>query len=195
MHNYSIDVDNYTTIMWFITMGSALLIVFINIFIFPVLGITGDNIYSQLIGLFLSSIISFGGIFSLFDKYLWKVPLINSWIKCPNISGKWVGTIENPDYDPISTEVLIKQTWTKININLRTETADSDTEALAFSVENYENPRLKYIYYNTSETTNLKAHGGTGKLEFLKNDNILKGEYYTDKHRSNHGKICLKRIK
>lgn len=193
MHSYSIDIDNYKTIMRVIIMGSALLIVFINMVVLPFLGLSNDNIYSQIIGLFLSSILSFGGIFWLFDNCLWKVSFINKLIKYPDISGKWTGTINNSDYDPISTEVIIKQTWSKININLRTETADSDTEALAFFVSKYENPRLTYIYYNTSETTDLKSHGGTGKLEYFKSDNVLKGEYYTDKHRTNHGTIYLER--
>lgn len=193
MHSYSIDIDNYNTIMGFIIMGSALLILFVNIVILPFFGLTNDNLYSQIFGLFVSPILSFGGIFGLFDNYLWKVSFINKLIKCPNISGKWTGTIKNPEYDPISAEVIIKQTWSKININLRTETADSDTEALAFFVKKYENPRLAYIYYNTSETTDLKSHGGTGKLEYFKSDNVLKGEYYTDKHRTNHGTIYLER--
>ena len=135
----------------------------------------------------------FGSVFWLFDNWLWKVSFINNMIKYPDISGKWIGTIDNPKYNPISTEVTIKQTWSKININLRTKTADSNTKALSFFVADYDNPRLTYIYYNKSKTTNLKSHGGTGDLEFIKSENVLKGDYYTDKQRINHGTIYLKR--
>ncbi|MBQ2831380.1 hypothetical protein [Methanobrevibacter sp.] len=193
MHSYSIDTNNYSTILWFVTILSALLNAGLNIFILPKFGITGDNLNLQLLGLLISFFVSFNVIFWLFDYYIWKLSIINYLIKYPNISGKWTGTINNPDYEPIPTEVEIKQTWTKININLKTKTANSNTKALAFFVEDYDNPKLIYMYYNESETADLKSHGGTAKLEFLKSENVLKGDYYTDKHRTNQGTIYLKR--
>ena len=85
----------------------------------------------------------------------------------------------------------IKQRWTKIIINLKTETAISKTKALTFFAEDTTNPELCYVYYNEATTTNLKSHGGTGRLTFYKDKNQLIGDYYTDKHRENHGTIIL----
>ena len=193
MHNYSVDNDTQVTIMWILTITSALINALINIYILPKLEFAATNIVYQILSLIIFYILSFETIFNIFDKYLWKLPVINNYINYPNISGEWKGTINNPKYNPISTKVEIKQTWTKIIMNLKTETAKSKTEALAFFVEDSMNPELNYIYFNEATTKNLKHHGGTGKLTFYKDKNMLKGSYYTNEHRENHGTITLKR--
>ena len=182
MHRYSIDNDYYVTILGAITLFSAILNAIINIIIIPT--IITNNLLIQLVCLIISFFISFEAILLLFDRCLWKVSFINKIIKCPNISGNWEGIIHNPDYPQIPVEVEIKQTWTKIIINLK-------TEALTFFAEDSDNPDLWYIYYNESTTTKLKSHGGTGRLTFHKDKNTLERDYYTDKHRTNHGTLVL----
>lgn len=191
MHRYSIDNDYYVTILATITLFSAILNAIINIIIIPT--IITNNLLIQLACFIISFFISFEAILLLFDRCLWKLSFINKIIKCPNISGNWEGIINNPDYPQIPAEVEIKQTWTKIIINLKTETAITKTKALTFFAEDSDNPELCYIYYNESTTTKLKSHGGTGRLTFHKDKNSLEGDYYTDKHRKNHGTVVLNR--
>ena len=140
MHRYSIDNDSYIKILVGLTVVSALLNAMINIFIIP--AIVKNDVLIQLVTLALSFFISFELIFVIFDKWLWKCWIFNKLTKCPNISGKWEGTINNPKFPEISTQVEIVQTWTKIIINLETETAKSKTKALTFYVEDSGNPEL-----------------------------------------------------
>lgn len=192
MHRYSIDNDNYIKVFVGLTVVSAVINAILNIVIIPT--IVKSNVLIQLVSLGLSFFISFELIFLIFDKWLWKLSFFNKLIKCPDISGKWEGTIKNPKFPEINAKVEILQTWTKIIINLKTDTAKSKTTALTFFVEDSNNPELCYIYFNKSTTKKLVSHGGTGVLTYVKDEDKLTGYYYTDKHRENHGDINLKRI-
>lgn len=192
MHRYSIDNDNYIKVLVFLTVVSALFNAIINIVIIPL--IIKNDFFIQVISLAVSFFISFELIFGIFDKWLWKFSFLNKLINYPNISGKWEGTIDNHIFPKVNVNVEIKQSWTKIIINLRTENAKSKTKALTFHAEDSNNPEIYYVYFNESSTKKLSHHGGTGVLTFRKDENILEGYYYTDKHRGNHGDIVLKKI-
>lgn len=192
MHRYSTDNDNYIKVLVILTVVSAVVNAIINIIIIP--SIIKTNLFIQLASLTLSFFISFELIFEIFDKWLWKFPFFNKITKCPNISGKWKGTVDNPKFPEVNVDVEIKQSWTKIIINLRTENAKSKTKALTFYAEDSNNPEICYVYFNESTTKKLTSHGGTGILTFFKDRNMLVGHYYTDKHRENYGDIILKKI-
>lgn len=193
MHRYSIDNDSYIKILVGLTVVSALLNAMIDIFIIP--AIVKNDVLIQLVSLSVSFFISFELIFLIFDRLLWKWWFFNKLIKYPNISGKWKGTIDNHEFPVVEAIVEIKQTWTKIIIILETETAKSKTKSLTFYAEDSDNnPEIYYVYENKSNTKKLSHHGGTGELTFVKDKNMLVGQYYTDKFRENHGDIVLNKI-
>ncbi len=192
MHSYSTDNDNYVKVLMVLTIVSAAFNGIINIIIIP--SIIKNNLFIQLVSLFLSFFITFELIFGIFDKLLWKFSFFNKIIKCPNISGKWKGTIDNHEFPKVNVDVEIKQSWTKISIKLQSKNAKSKTKALTFYVDDSDNPEIYYVYFNESTTKKLTSHGGTGILTFLKDENRLVGNYYTDKHRENYGDIFLEKI-
>ena len=192
MHRYSTDNDNYVKMLVGLTIASAIFNAIINIIIIP--SIIKNNFLIQLVSLVLSYFITFELIFEIFDKLLWKFSVFNKFIKCPNISGKWKGTIDNHEFPKVNVDVEIKQSWTKISIKLQSKNAKSKTKALTFFVEDSDNPEICYVYFNESTTKKLTSHGGTGILTFLKDENRLVGYYYTDKHRENNGDIILEKI-
>ena len=192
MHRYSIDNDSYIKILVGLTVVSALFNAMINIVIIP--AIVKNDVLIQLVTLALSYFITFELIFVIFDKWLWMCWIFNKLTKCPNISGKWDGTIDNHEFPVVNASVEIKQTWTKIIINLVTENAKSKTKALTFYAEDSDNPEIYYVYESKSKTKNLSHHDGTGVLTLVKDKNRLEGYYYTDKFRKKHGDICLDKI-
>lgn len=193
MHRYSIDKDNYETIWYVLIFLSAILDMIINIYFLPFLQKSIPNIVlSGLLSSLIIILFCFYGVYYLFDNFLWKAPLIRKWVGCPNISGYWEGEISNNKGLKIKVSVEIKQTWTKIILNLYTETASSKTTTLAFFTENSNNPSLIYVYQNITKNSDiLHDHGGTGKLTFYKDKMMLEGNYYTDEKRKNNGIIKL----
>lgn len=196
MHNYSTDKNNSQYIIGILLIISFILDFTINSIINNGLSnLISDPFFVFFIIHIFTFIVSFGILFWLFDTKLWKLKIINNFVGCPDVSGKWKGYIYSTNYQPTETNVEIRQTWTKISINLKTKTASSKSETLAFFTQDSGNPELHYIYYNkVRDTTYLKSHGGTGFLTFFKEKKMLKGEYYTDEHRKNNGKLILNKV-
>ena len=192
MHNYSVDNNNDKIILTIIIILAGLFDALLN-YIFS-LWISNSFASFYYIFVYLITFAStFAILFFLFNNYFWKKTPFNKIVKCPDLNGKWEGQIINPDYCPIEVHVEIKQTWTKIIINLRTKTAESATEALSFFTENsMDHPQVKYIYYNKTKNNlgkDFYSHGGTALLTY--NENCLGGNYYTDEQRKTYGQIKI----
>lgn len=196
MHRYSIDNDHYELILCMILLISTiadlkLTKVALDIFKFVII----DPTILTLTSFLFSTLLCFYGGYYLFDNFIWKWRIMNKIINCPNISGEWEGEIINPQYPPIKTNVEIRQKWSKIIINLNTETTSSQTTTLGFFTQNSKNPKVTYIYYNKVVNSNiLRDHGGSAELTYYKDENKLEGFYYTDQKRNNSGKLILRKI-
>lgn len=196
MHRYSIDNDHYELILYSILLISAIFDLILTKIVSDILqSLISDHTILMIISFLFSTILCFYGGYYLFDNFIWKWNIINKIINCPNISGEWEGEIINKNYSPIKTNVEIKQTWSKIIINLNTETARSQTTTLGFFTNNSRNPKVTYIYYNKVVNSDiLNDHGGSAELTYYKDENKLEGFYYTDQKRNNDGKIILRKI-
>lgn len=188
MHNYSVQ-DNHDDIV-------LTVLIIIAGFLDSIIDVILPNLFpvkNYYILIFLIAFVStYYALFLLFDRFLWKQKCIRKLIKYPNINGHYEGTICSDNYQEIETNVEIIQTWTKIIMILKTETAESETKALMFYNENSKNFKMSYIYYNkvkNNEGIDMHSHGGTGLLTIYKDK--LEGEYYTDRERKTYGKIVL----
>ena len=71
--------------------------------------------------------------------------------------------------DRFTATIIIKQTWTKISVNLKTEKSHSDSFMAKISQNGVGDLRLDYCYTNNTYQTNkdmVSRHTGTATIIF-----------------------------
>ena len=153
------------------------------------------NMYSMYLLYFLIFVGTYWIFYKLFDEIIWnKKPILNH-INIYDLNGNWVGYTKTSKYKKVFN-VTIKQTWTDIEMNLKTD--QSSSELISFSFN-----KLKpihdvcYIYKSEvkQDQNEIRTHYGTCMLKIDETNEKLTGTYFTDGQRITYGEICLKRIK
>ena len=196
-----IEQNNYREFSFLVLILFAISIIVVYLFSKII------NIFEVQVPFFVSlpSILGvYGGIFYLFNNYLWKLPIFKKIkiINSENLNGQWKGYIRS-SYDNMQSEIItelnIKQTATKIKIYGKF----SDSQSVSIN-ENFEfsdidnNIALFYFYKNAPNydaIDTMAMHEGSAKLIFNKEKNSLEGSYYSGRDRNNYGTIFVKRIK
>lgn len=152
----------------------------------------------------------FSVLYLLWDRYLWRAPIISQFTDPPDLEGTWTAEIES-DFDQLklrqystdggtdseSPKFVIKQSWTKISVTGYFVDSTSVSTTASF-IEDHSDPVLRITYRNTPSANSPQAmtmHSGTNDLRYSVSDGCeyLIGKYYTDEHRNNHGAIRLQR--
>ncbi len=154
----------------------------------------------------MPSLMGFYGLFyGSFDKWLWRIPILRKvgLVKVPDIAGKWKGYItssfdEHQDHCEASIEIC--QTWTKIRINLETETSRSYSQTAAVLTEIPHCTAISYEYVNEPKAparTTMHIHRGTARhtLCIVDDTESFDGEYYTGRDRGTFGALHFTRQK
>jgi len=193
MHPYSIDTQERKNILLFLAIISIVL----SWSFYKVL----DNYQIALPWWFESPSVLFfyGLLFSVFDKWAWKIFRKIGIVKTPNLNGKWKGYLKS-SFDEHSAEVgatlEIFQDWTKIKIILTTKQSSSYSESASLVIKTPEGKHLIYQYINEPKSDAVKTmsiHRGTTRLLFNEKENTLIGEYYSGRDRQNFGSLYFKR--
>lgn len=136
-----------------------------------------------------------GIILLLFDKWLWKFPIIHSlFVPFPDVSGTWKGQIISSWNDektggpiqPIDAFLVIHQTYS--NLNLRMITKESKSDLLSGNIiHNQAGPdKIAGIYNNIPNILireRSPIHYGGLLLEIHNGEQTnLEGEYWTDRN-------------
>lgn len=144
--------------------------------------------FSLVVGLVVSA-------FSLFDRWLWKWPILHPWlVPIPNLAGTWRGEIKshwiNPETNehpaPIETYAAISQTYS--NIRMRVMTKESASELLGATIvrDLDGNYVVTGTYRNTPDIEfrhRSPIHHGAILLEVVgRPPSALKGQYWTDRN-------------
>jgi hypothetical protein len=130
---------------------------------------------------------------SAFDLWIWRWPLINRFVKRPDISGTWQAHLRSSWIDPgtqqtaatITSAMVIHQTYTTINVRLLT--AESASQQLGASLARTEDGRyqLSGVYRNEPKVTvrdRSRMHFGAFLLDVGDSARqSLEGEYWTDR--------------
>ncbi len=146
----------------------------------------------------------FGGLYTLFDKRLWKWSLLQKtgWIKTPDLSGLWEGKLESSFYEaaehPIPATLRINQTWTRIGVLLETSTSSGRNMTGAIILDELRGPEFTYEFQGDPGALapdTMHAHRGTARLflEAEDSDYILAGEYYTGRDRRTLGTLRFRK--
>lgn len=121
----------------------------------------------------------FGAIFWLFDAFLWKVPgirILNSGI--PLLAGIWKGSITRDVQgrsELLDAELIVKQTWSKLELILKTSECVSRNVLVGFTLANPGGILLTWIYQiDQTEAASVTEHGrGIVELTLHRNENAF----------------------
>lgn len=192
MHPYSLD----NNIRRYIYMGIAVISLLIPQYFEKLQAIFG---VSEPIGFTISFGAIYGVLYFLFDKYLWKVLSVLKLIVI--LDGKWnakgISSYQdehgkNFTYD---MDVIIKQTFT--NIEIFTKTENSTSKSTMASIElNHAQPIIQYTFENIPKNManeELQRHPGLVELR-IESKNTLSGDYFSGKHRLRFGELNLTKV-
>jgi len=132
----------------------------------------------------------------LFDKWLWKIKYIKAFVKRPNLNGTWTGELVPFRKEGRHIELVIKQSFTKINCVFRSQTGTNTSfsgEVMYFPDRNIKKLIFNYDYFSIDNPRNPQ-HSGTCYLDISENErtpNTLRGVYWTSKQRPTRGTINL----
>ena len=141
---------------------------------------------------FLSIPSTFGLLFLIFNKWLWKWWSWFGLINFPNLNGKWEGHLKT-SYDNFKSEIKatleIKQTASTIKVKGIFNQSKSISICETFAFSEIDQSIALYFFYKNDPNQNekqLKQHEGAMKLIYEK-DKKLSGYYWTGKDRQTYG--------
>jgi hypothetical protein len=193
MHPYDSDAKNSARMLFYITLAAAILTFFLyylqEIFYVAVPWYIGWMIDAPTIG-------SFYGIFyKLFDNFLWRYTLkrLRPFSTIPDLKGTWKGElVSSYNNTAIQVIVYIHQTWSKLLLELESDTSRSYTIMAKLNVKPGRENGLRYEYYNElKKFGTTPEHRGSGHLLPSSDGKTLTGKYYTSEGSSNTGTIIL----
>lgn len=137
-------------------------------------------------------------LYTLFDRYIWKMPRLSILLRVPNLGGTWhcEGQTINPDKTPGENwvgEVVIVQSWDKIRVRLMTDRSVSNSIAASVIFDEADGFRLMYNYQNEPKISEveLKGHRGFSEICFSKDCRTAVGEYFNGHGRFTFGTMHL----
>jgi len=152
----------------------------------------------------MPSLMGFYGLFyTAFDSWLWRAPFVRGigLAKVPDLTGKWEGYISSSldeHQSQRAASIQIRQTWTRIRIDLETANSRSCSQTAAIITEIPDCALISYEYLNEPKadaTTTMHTHRGTARhtLCIVDGSEVFDGEYYTGRDRGTFGTLHFKR--
>lgn len=191
MRPYSIDTDERRNVMIYIGGISALVALLV--------ALAGPPSWVPTVSFIgLSS-----ALYGFTDRWLWKRRFgpLSLLFRTPVLDGGWSGKL-NSSYveagSSVSKTVSVKfqQSWTKIQMELSTDTTRTTTTAISIDTHSSLNPIISYIFHSSQANVpgdSLPRYEGTSVLRLSTDGNELSGHYYTGKSRRTYGDLVLKR--
>jgi len=126
-------------------------------------------------------------LYSLFNKYLWRIPLIKKLlsIEVPYVGGIWIGELVS-SYDSFATsqpvELEFFQTFTDIRECYNSTHAVEESIAAEILPEREGNARIVFVYKTTAtaDRKGYTSHEGAAILHVQDDGKLITGEYFND---------------
>lgn len=199
MHGYIINGKRRHSAIFWLAVISVLVGLGLTYWIDLILSKLETMKGTQIIVLLYSAIFGVGSgaiftlLYYLFDNFFWKIKIFGNI----DLSGKY--QCEGVSKDKSQKEkdrfvgiITIKQTWTKISVNLKTDKSHSDSFMAKISQNGVGDLRLDYCYTNNTNQTNkdmVSRHTGTATIIF---SSEIKGKYYNQPDdRMRYGELVL----
>jgi len=139
----------------------------------------------------------FGSYLWLFDRFIWRWPLIRKLHGIPYLGGEWKGRVRRPDSSGniVDSQVsaFVQQTWTQIQLEIVGEQSRSIIRSLSMNVAPLSRKSLIYIYevHPRAEMIGRNVRGDGCQELLLVDKDIMEGGYFSSKLRG--GSLILKR--
>jgi len=140
------------------------------------------------------------GLLTLYDKYLWKLPVLNLLNNVPNLNGIYEGEIAyhyNEQDSTKSCRLEITQTCSNIKVkSIFNKDGENDTQSVSeeafIKTDDVGDQHLYFYYHNQGSYKSgdtLDSHDGMNVLEILKEKETvkLKGYYFTNRNPQTKG--------
>ena len=199
MHGYIINGKRRHSSIFWLAVISVLVGLGLTYWIDLILSKLETMKGTQIIVLLYSAIFGVGSgaiftlLYYLFDNFFWKIKIFGN----VDLSGKYQCEGVSKDKsqkekDRFTATIIIKQTWTKISVNLKTDKSYSDSFMAKISQNGVGDIRLDYCYTNNTDQTNkdmVSRHTGTATIIF---SSEIKGKYYNQPDdRMRYGELVL----
>lgn len=140
----------------------------------------------------------------LIDKYLWKYKCFSWLISVPNLQGRYEGALHfthptNGKKSDLKCIMTIHQTASKIVVNTFFITEEGNkssrsTSKVASIVKNTDDTYSLIFTYENRGNGDFQPHYGTNVLQFIENDRVLNGNYYTNRIPQTKGEIGVEYV-
>jgi len=139
---------------------------------------------------------------SLYDKFLWRLPLFNMLVTIPDMRGRYKGkvvyTFQGTKGDT-NCYLEISQTSSKIKLHSYFQTdgkPDTNSKSLVENIIEEDGFYYIYLYYlnnGSKENADLDCHEGANMLKFIPktvdSNQMLLGHYFTNRKIQTRGKM------
>ncbi|WP_243720328.1 hypothetical protein [Luteimonas aestuarii] len=139
-------------------------------------------------------------LYWLFNRSLWRLPLIGRALKIPDLQGQWIcdGTsfhAPGADAQRWTGEISIAQSWDRLRIRLKTDQSGSDSVVAALMHDEAGGFRLFYTYRNDPriDQHELRHHMGFCDMLISEDQKSAAGEYFNGRGRSTFGQMEWRR--
>lgn len=149
----------------------------------------------------------FGGLYFLFNKYIWQWKVVNKFLEVPNINGQYEGLLKSTYVDkktgkcvePIRIILKVTQTFDEIKFLSNFPDAPSSSVSNIGGLVSFEDEIAEFIFAYSNKSRNKTIendrHDGMNILRFDIVDGTVQGEYFNDRgEKPNKGTMELKKI-
>lgn len=197
MHEYSLVGHPREKIIFILAFISISLAPLIS----KVVQASFQNYFNIVISLTLSSSTIFTLLYILFNKFIWKTSVFRNVYSFPDLNGEWecagksLNVELNEEFD-WSGIVVIKQSWDKVLITLKTSNSTSQSVSIIGGIKHLPGMgyKLSYNYENNPNALakDLKKHEGFCSLIFNEDLALAQGFYFNNvKERKTYGEMNL----
>lgn len=195
MHEYSLNSQKRLESIVFIAVISAYLALIIS----PMIdSLNQSNVF---VGYFISTspFVIFAIIFYAFDNFLWRIKPFSQLLNVPDFNGVWKGegnsTYNRSQPQKFTVKITINQTFSKIMVDSQFYHSYSESFSAMIDGFNQSRKKLVYSYTNKPEATakGIQEHIGTVEV-YMKNQNALQGNYFTNRKPLTSGTFNLTRV-
>lgn len=155
--------------------------------------------------LYILPVLVIGGLL-VFDKWLWRVPVVAKWHSRPVLAGLWSASIrptensripEGGNRGPIEAYIVIEQTFWTTQVSLMTAESQSTSLAAALYSRAEGDGKSLVWSYRTNPRSAVRdrnySHQGQGEISVPPGGaDLLEGTYFTD--RLTTGDMTLRRV-
>lgn len=136
----------------------------------------------------------FAGLLWVFDRFLWRIPLISRVIGIPDLNGEWKGKVRRQSGLPLQVRITITQRFHQLSIVLESDQTRSRSEVAGMFVEDPRQMTVNYTYIveYTAGTEAGRVYGnGMNKLVLSEQTDALwlKGPYYSANSTNGHVEV------